>query len=336
MTALSRHSDYWGIRSMRSALIAGFALIWLSVTFSQSSKAQDITTFCGLSGLWETPYAPQNEDCKNSVYLRVEGEIRDGLAKRLKAAIEPVKNWRAPILAGGRPVIVELKSKGGNVLAALKAGRVLRDARVWTSIGRDKYASPLCASACTFLFIAGVNRQFEGGELELHRPSLPAAELAGMSRSDIEARNRELKEMIIQYVEDMGVDRRFVDLTYSVPIDVSIPLTVFGAREVHAAGMTDAEYDYRKGELVRELKLGANADEIFAYYLGRERINRECMERIYRQALSSGADPIDADFAASGQKFECEQRAFKAYPNVNDLGVTAEQHFPLLKFAMDN
>ena len=34
-------------------------------------------------------------------------------------------------------VTVELRSNGGNVFAAMEAGRILRKARVWTAIGND-------------------------------------------------------------------------------------------------------------------------------------------------------------------------------------------------------
>jgi hypothetical protein len=273
--------------------------------------------------------------CPNGALLRIEGEIQPDLAGKLERALASLIQPDIASVGISNPVIVELHSNGGNVFAAMEAGRVLRKARAWTKIGQDKIAQSNCASACSLLFIAGVNRIFHADWLDLHRPSMPSSELANMSLSDIEARNRELKKLLLAYADEMSVDRHFIEMSYSVPIDASIPMTEFQAREVNAAGMIASEYDFIKGRLVRELKLGDNADAIFAFYLGRVHLIRSCLEQAYHQAIGKGANPIDA--ALFGAYFEaddrCEKQAFKAYPLQNNLDVPPEAHLQLFVFA---
>lgn len=346
---------------LRTAILA-MALLFCT---QAASSAQEIEKTCSVAGLWMPPLKAKNQDCPNGVILHIKGEIQPGFADRLESAIASIDTaesrpqrlraydqWlkdneakkgtneyaqveaalgalTASESAHGlfQPITVELNSGGGNVFAAMEAGRVLRKARAWTTIGMDQYGQSNCASACTLLFIAGANRLFNADWLDLHRPSLPASELAKMELSDIEARNRELKAILFAYAEEMGVDRRFVEMSYSIPIDGSVPLTEFQAREINAAGMIDSEYDFIKGTLVRELKLGQGADEGFAFYLGREQVVRGCMEQAYRQALAQGASQIDAVlFGAYDRQTmkACWDRSYEAYPVQNDLNIPSE------------
>lgn len=320
-------------RTFPALVFVGVVALPASILTSEPSNAQEVTAFCGISGFWETAASADNRDCELGVLVRIDGDIQPGLGQRLEPLLASLSVPEPQIPGLKNTITVELRSNGGNVFAAMEAGRILRKARVWTAIGNDQHAFSKCASACSLMFIAGVNRLFAGDWLDLHRPSLPSSELAGMTLPQIETSNRELKQLLLGYANEMGVDRRFIEMSYSVPIDASKAFTVYDARDLHAAGMVDSEYDFRKGQLVRDIKLGTNADAIFAYYLGREHVTRDCMEQVYREAMGDGADPIDASLSASSARPECEARGFKAYPNQNGLKVPVEAHIALLTFA---
>ena len=77
---------------------------------------------------------------------------------------------------------IKLDSIGGDVDAAMKIGRLVRQYEGFTSIEReDSLANANCYSSCALIFIAGVRRSIvsPGGQLGLHRPYL-----ASMPRID--------------------------------------------------------------------------------------------------------------------------------------------------------
>jgi hypothetical protein len=96
-----------------------------------------------------------------------------------------------------------LHSPRGDVLAGLELGRVIRHARLNTSIGRSiplegvmrvyRYKEATCASACAYAFLGGIGRSYPAGA--------------------VYALNRDAAappEPVAQYVAEMGVDPRLL------------------------------------------------------------------------------------------------------------------------------
>jgi hypothetical protein len=96
---------------------------------------------------------------------------------------------------------VQLDSQGGDVDAALKIGRIIRDneAHVWVS------TEAKCFSSCTLIYIAGVTRN-NFGLIGLHRPYFASTPL---SRREIERQAPLMLQMIKDYVQSMGVTDLF-------------------------------------------------------------------------------------------------------------------------------
>jgi len=96
-----------------------------------------------------------------------------------------------------------LNSRGGDVTAAMKIGRIVRKYDGWTVINGDNK----CYSSCALIYIAGVDRNINGrGELGLHRPYFAAAP---QSREAIQKQVPIMLTTLKNYVAEMGVTDNF-------------------------------------------------------------------------------------------------------------------------------
>jgi hypothetical protein len=97
---------------------------------------------------------------------------------------------------------VYLDSKGGDVFAAMKIGRLIRK--------YDGHAQILpyakCYSSCALIFIAGVIRTNALGELGLHRPYLVSTP---QSRETVEKQVPLMLSTIKSYINEMGITDNF-------------------------------------------------------------------------------------------------------------------------------
>jgi hypothetical protein len=156
---------------------------------------------------------------------------------------------------------IYLASPGGSVTEAIKIGRLVRALRLETIIPvqlrgdlREKAAEHhkltnpkanyLCASACFFVFVAGVKRDHDllgDPILGIHRPYLTDSDLKTLSGSQAIASGSQLRTMVDSYLKEMGVPAKYADLMFSVPKD-----------EVRWIGSSDFEIDLEG--IVPELK----------------------------------------------------------------------------------
>jgi hypothetical protein len=114
-----------------------------------------------------------------------------------------------------KQLMLWLNSPGGDLLAAMEIGRIIRSVDGWTYIG-DKER---CYSSCALIFIAGVNRT-NYGELGLHRPYFASAPL---SREQIEKQVPLMRSAVKKYVEEMGITDSFFERMFNTePSDIEI------------------------------------------------------------------------------------------------------------------
>ena len=129
-----------------------------------------------------------------------------------------------------------IASSGGNVAEAIKIGRLIRDLRMETQIpGRvhdEEIIVPpsmkkeefLCASACFFIFVAGIHRvtYLDVGDdplLGVHRPFFTDKDLKALGAHEaIESATR-IRAVIERYLKEMDVPAKYADLLFSVPKD---------------------------------------------------------------------------------------------------------------------
>jgi hypothetical protein len=149
----------------------------------------------------------------------------------------------------GSPLANEiyLASPGGDLVEAMKIGRLVRALKLHTVVPdefeypRDgsyvKYseadrhrlinpkANYMCTSACFFIFVAGITRADEakghyiGLRLGIHRPFLSDSDLRTLSGDQAITSANRVRATVENYLKEMNVPGKYVDLMFSVPRD---------------------------------------------------------------------------------------------------------------------
>ena len=148
---------------------------------------------------------------------------------------EKFKNF---ILNGGNAFQIYLASPGGDLAEAMKIGLLVRLLKLSTVVpgkpltnqalelaaAEHGLANPkanyVCASACFFIFVAGVHRsQDDRGPalLGIHRPSLTADTLKRLSADQAIAANGQSRTLVENYLKAMGVPAKYAEMMYSDP-----------------------------------------------------------------------------------------------------------------------
>lgn len=166
-------------------------------------------------------------DCENSPglgpVLILKGVITNALADAFVAVVDDLilRNRQHRLFvddaSGFRSV--SLDSSGGDVLAAIRMGRKLREAQMLASISTDA----VCQSACIFVLAGAVVRE-SYGEVAIHRAyfrDLPA----GLSQAEVTRRIRRLDDDIRAYLREMNVPEALLDRMRAVPPDQMERLT---------------------------------------------------------------------------------------------------------------
>jgi hypothetical protein len=182
-------------------------------------------------------------DMENGVVL--EGKIEAGDYDKLRSIYgENIKNQ----FYIGMPVANEiyLASPGGDLAEAMKIGRLVRALKLHTVVPsefdyprdgsyvkysdadrhrlRNPKANYLCTSACFFIFVAGITRGDEvelypNGRLGIHRPYLSDDDLRSLSGDQAITSANRVRATVENYLKEMNVPGKYVDLMFSVPKD---------------------------------------------------------------------------------------------------------------------
>ena len=135
---------------------------------------------------------------------------------------------------------LSLASPGGDLAEAMKIGRFVRALKLQTIIpAKSEFASPshfgkfgehnvnkknyLCASACIFIFAAGIKRETDDGLsnplLAVHRPYLSANELKAITGEQAISSENQIRATVENYIKEMNVPAKYVGLMLSIPKD---------------------------------------------------------------------------------------------------------------------
>jgi hypothetical protein len=158
----------------------------------------------------------------------LEGKIEAG-------DFDKFKNF---ILNGNNAVELYLASPGGNLGEAIKIGLLVRMLKLSTVVPsktltnqsrnmvverhnlKDPTKDYMCASACFFIFVAGIHRSsdnFGPVILGIHRPSISDSDLKRLSRDQATAADDQARTTVERYLAVMGVPARYAENMYSVP-----------------------------------------------------------------------------------------------------------------------
>jgi len=135
---------------------------------------------------------------------------------------------------------IYLASPGGDLNEAIKIGLLVRALKLWTIVPskalteqkydsvvarhnlKDPKANYMCASACFFIFVAGVHRSSDDRGpplLGIHRPSLAKNDLSGLNIGQAATADDRARATIVSYLKLMGVPSKYAEDMYSVPKD---------------------------------------------------------------------------------------------------------------------
>jgi len=159
------------------------------------SACQGTATFCG-------------------PYLLARGQITADTPQAFERAIRDRKFGKD----------IKFDSPGGNLRAALELGRLIRRHGYNTGVGgpytevvevfkneKTLVDTGRCFSACAYAFFGGVGRVVdEDGQLGLHQ-------LSGVNGQLREGDVQVVMALLGQYVDEMGLDRRILDIAAMVP-----------------------------------------------------------------------------------------------------------------------
>ncbi len=223
-----------------------------SFTFNHWAHAKDSTA--------GKPVNPQSR----TVTIRIEGEIKPDLIPKVKEAVAMTTG--DPLPAG---LIVLLNSQGGDGLAAIEVGRLLREALVHV------FMTNKCASACVFILMGGVVRQAPELSIGIHKARLTGISKKTGARVEINADanpktaailaegNRKLQD----YVKDMGMSKAFFEQMEATPVNRIRWLSRIEARELDIIGIEEDYLKHREIYVIERFKtkpgeLKKNTDQI--------------------------------------------------------------------------
>jgi hypothetical protein len=133
---------------------------------------------------------------------------------------------------------IYLASPGGDLAEAMKIGLLVRSLKWGTSIpsksitpeiskmeaarnGVKNFNNNMCASACFFVFVAGIERGLAPWEpiLGIHRPYLSESDLKALSSENAIATANRIRVTIENYFREMSVPAKYLDQMFSIPKD---------------------------------------------------------------------------------------------------------------------
>jgi hypothetical protein len=142
------------------------------------------------------------------------------------------------------PDKIFLASPGGNLNEAMKIGRLVRAFKLetiapWSSSpdldfkkkngalkGLQDTNNYLCASACFFVFVAGIHRVMhlsgdvaEGVGLAIHRPYMSDSDLRAISADSAISAAAKTRTVVDEYLKEMGVPAKYGDAMFAIPKD---------------------------------------------------------------------------------------------------------------------
>lgn len=182
--------------------------------------------------------------------IQISGELKTGDSTKFQDALAHTgEDWMLTVGDGGTKLIqVELDSPGGNLAEAMKIGQLIRENAAFVRVGKDQ----VCASACVFILIAGVQRTIiPSAKIIIHRPHFEYSEFAELSV--LEARKTYERAVLQakQYFAEMGGDDRLFRLLMQTPSD---GLRMLSAREITDFGIRGTDSSFEELETASRIK----------------------------------------------------------------------------------
>jgi hypothetical protein len=258
----------------------------------------------------------------------LEGTVVPGDYDKLRQLIDencPSKSWNTSC-----PREIYLASPGGNVTEAIKIGRLVRTLRLGTQVPQDatadlrqamlgalKLQDPkanyLCASACFFIAVAGIEREptleIEKPILGMHRPFMTDADLKTLSANQVIASASQVRIVVEAYLKEMGVPLKYADIMFSIPKDQIRWITI-AEYQSDFAGVAPELKDWLSARCDKRTEVEKRVDELLDAKITRgEKLTPE--EEVIWRAL--GEKLKGQVWCQEGLKDKMRADAWKAY-----------------------
>jgi hypothetical protein len=192
----------------------------------------------GHAAAQEAAPAGANPPLRSVRVIEIKGTIRPDLVATLRQALAGTDPDRFP--AGA---VLILDSHGGDGLAAMEAGRLVRAARA------HAFVRGQCSSACVFILAGAVVRGAPEGAVAIHRPRLTTF-VKGVGTVDVSAASNPGAARILEagdrrteeYLREMGLPEALFKAMMATPSDRARLLT---AAELAAFGVVGTDAGYR-------------------------------------------------------------------------------------------
>ncbi len=178
----------------------------------------------------------------NAAEIRIDSSSTIFTGAVLEGKIEPgdFQKFRDFVL-NNSVVQIYLASPGGNLGEAMKIGILIRLLKLSTVVPtkpltnqsfhsivaehdiKDARSDYKCASACFFLFVAGIHRSsddLEPAVLGIHRPFIEDNELKRLDRQQAISAEERTRTTVVRYLQAMDVPPKYAEDMYSVPKDM--------------------------------------------------------------------------------------------------------------------
>lgn len=187
----------------------------------------------------------------NAAALEISGKCNIVLNGTIDKFTERDLESRYSALNNGRPhecktVILSLNSDGGDVDAAIKAGTFVRQKKISTVVPKGE----TCASACSLLFLGGVERY--GDKIGLHRPY---STKYSVSEREAQQTYDSINKTILLYLRSMNIPESLLNAMNSIPPDSIRWMTTRELDEMQICGIDPAYADQKDSLKAQQLKI---------------------------------------------------------------------------------
>lgn len=183
---------------------------------------------------------------RNWPHIEISGKITASDAKQMPVLIQ-LATQKSNILSpdGKRVPAVYLNSQGGEVIASMQIGRLLRKVLAQVFI----FGSDECSSACVFILAGGIERSVSSdARIGLHRPVFEPTMFAGLSRNQAQALYGKLIAVSRAYLQEMGMSESLWEKMLNVPSQKVLYLSYNEVEAFGLEGGTPAYQEWRRAK----------------------------------------------------------------------------------------
>jgi hypothetical protein len=221
----------WGL--LRTVLLVGNAALFYAASCAHLHAADIRADYVG------TPIVSRSGVKYGERTVIIEGKIEAGDYDKLRS-IYGERGQSEFSLSMPEVKVLSLASPGGDLAEAMKIGRLVRSLKLTTAApSRNPFFSHLdmgpehklqnpranymCASACFFIFVAGIERTADASSdapiLGIHKPYLSDSDLRMLGGDQAIASANRLRTTVENYLKEMGVPAKYADMMFAVPKD---------------------------------------------------------------------------------------------------------------------